>query len=190
MTVEMFLALCWKRNIKVHRAEKELGYGNGYFRSLKKKEIPANRLQEVANYFGVSLDFMFGATPEAYLLWTEYKLNEAEKAYDKESDPTKRDEIGAEIDALRDSLEDQQIALALTQKKPDTSNGVGTQGNGIIGGLANSFGGPEDADIAQEEWLLRVARTLPAEDRNRLADYAHILATSRGLPVEEPPTGD
>lgn len=178
MTVEMFLALCWKRNIKVHRAEKELGYGNGYFRSLKKKEIPANRLQEVANYFGVSLDFMFGATPEAYLLWTEYKLNEAEKAYDKESDPTKRDELGAEIDALRDSLEDQQIALALTQKKPDTSNGVGTQGNGIIGGLANSFDGPEDADIKKRQEINRLLDSAPVWLQNQV--YSLLKAEESG----------
>lgn len=70
------------------------------------------------------------------------------------------------------------------------SDRMGMKLEDVIGGLAESFDGSENADIAQEEWLLRVARTLPAEDRNRLADYAHILATSRGLPVEEPPTGD
>lgn len=191
MFFDMLSALCKQNKTTPNAVAKACGLSNSTSTKWKKGATPESAtLKKIGGYFGVSIEFLMGATPEAYLLWTEYKLNEAEKAYDKESDPTKRDELGAEIDALRDSLEDQQIALALTQKKPDTSNGVGTQGNGIIGGLANSFDGPEDADIAQEEWLLRVARTLPAEDRNRLADYAHILATSRGLPVEEPPTGD
>lgn len=69
MSVEVLFALCKERNIAISRVEKDLGYGNGYFRSLKKKEVPGNRLKEVADYFGVSVDyFLYGkektATPE------------------------------------------------------------------------------------------------------------------------------
>lgn len=164
MTVEMFLALCWKRHIKVHRAEKELGYGNGYFRSLKKKEIPANRLQEVANYFGVSLEFMFGATPEAYLLWTEYNLDKAEKAYEKECDPKKRDEIGAEIDALRDSLEDLRLADMLSTKKPAAENG---SGGDIVGA--------EDEVVAKKERIIRMLDNVDPSDYDRAIAILELL---------------
>ena len=124
MEVEILFALCKQRKISVHKVEKDLGYGNGYFRSLKKKEMPAQRAREVSNYFGVTVEYLMGATPESYLLWTEYKLEEAEKAFAKEADADKRDEIGAEIDGLRDSLEDQRMAIAMTPKQPTQSGGA------------------------------------------------------------------
>lgn len=127
MEVEILFALCKQRKISIHKVEKDLGYGNGYFRSLKKKEMPAQRAREVSNYFGVSVEYLMGATPESYLLWTEYKLEEAEKAYEAETDADKRDEIGGEIDALRDSLEDQRLTIALTPNKPDGSGANGSE---------------------------------------------------------------
>ena len=123
-SVDVLLALCKQRKIAVSKVERDLKYGNGYFRSLKKKEIPGNRLSEVADYFGVTMDYLLGATPESYLLGTEYQLKEAEKAYEKETDPDKREEIGGLIDLLRDSIADQRI-LALAVKEPATNNGNG-----------------------------------------------------------------
>ena len=123
-SVDVLLALCKQRKIAVSRVERDLKYGNGYFKSLKKKEIPGNRLSEVADYFNVTVDYLLGATPESYLLGTEYQLKEAEKAYEKETDPDKRDEIGGLIDLLRDSIADQRI-LALAVKEPVTNNGNG-----------------------------------------------------------------
>lgn len=127
MEVEILFALCKQRKISIHKVEKDLGYGNGYFRSLKKKEMPTQRAREVSNYFGVAVEYLMGATPESYLLWTEYKLAEAEKAYEAETDTDKRDEIGGEIDALRDSLEDQRLTIALTPNKPDGSGANGSE---------------------------------------------------------------
>lgn len=123
-SVDVLLALCKQRKIAVSKVERDLKYGNGYFRSLKKKEIPGNRLSEVADYFGVTMDYLLGATPESYLLGTEYQLKEAEKAYEKETDPDKRDEIGGLIDLLRDSIADQRL-LALAVKEPVTEKGNG-----------------------------------------------------------------
>lgn len=117
-SVDVLLALCKHRKIAVSRVERDLKYGNGYFKSLKKKEIPGNRLSEVADYFGVTMDYLLGATPESYLLGTEYQLKEAEKAYDKETDPDKRDELGGLIDVLRDSLCDLRLAAEADKKNP------------------------------------------------------------------------
>lgn len=123
MSVEIMLALCRQRHISVHRVEKELKYGNGYFRSLKKKEIPSNRLKEVADYFGVSVDFMLGATPESYLLWTEYQLAEAEKAYSKATDLEKQEELAAKIEGFKESLEDQRMFPITKKAVPDGRDG-------------------------------------------------------------------
>ena len=124
-SVDVLLALCKQRKIAVSRVERDLKYGNGYFKSLKKKEIPGNRLSEVADYFGVTMDYLLGATPESYLLGTEYQLKEAEKAYDKETDPDKRDELGGLIDVLRDSLYDLRLAAEADKKIPATENSDG-----------------------------------------------------------------
>ena len=123
-SVDVLLALCKQRNIAVSRVERDLKYGNGYFKSLKKKEIPGNRLSEVADYFGVTMDYLLGATPESYLLGTEYQLKEAEKAYEKETDPDKREELGGLIDILRESVADQRI-LASAKKIPAAESGSG-----------------------------------------------------------------
>lgn len=133
-SVDVLLALCKQRKIAVSRVERDLKYGNGYFKSLKKKEIPGNRLSEVADYFGVTMDYLLGATPESYLLGTEYQLKEAEKAYGKETDPDKRDELGGLIDVLRDSVSDQRILLSAT-KKP-----VADTGNGLVVDFLVDFG--------------------------------------------------
>ena len=124
-SVDVLLALCKHRKIAVSRVERDLKYGNGYFKSLKKKEIPGNRLSEVADHFGVTMDYLLGATPESYLLGTEYQLKEAEKAYEKETDPNKRDELGGLIDVLRDSLYDLRLAAAADNKSPVTEKSDG-----------------------------------------------------------------
>lgn len=126
-SVDVLLALCKQRKVAVSRVERDLKYGNGYFKSLKKKEIPGNRLSEVADYFGVTMDYLLGATPESYLLGTEYQLKEAEKAFGKETDPDKRDELGGLIDVLRDSLYDLRLAAAAAadNKSPVTEKSDG-----------------------------------------------------------------
>lgn len=125
-SVDVLLALCKQRKIAVSRVERDLKYGNGYFKSLKKKEIPGRRLSEIADYFGVTMDYLLGATPESYLLGSEYQLEEAEKAYEKETDPDKREEIGGLIDVLRDSIADQKLVASAAKKTPAPETGNGT----------------------------------------------------------------
>lgn len=150
-SVDVLLALCKQRKIAVSRVERDLKYGNGYFKSLKKKEIPGNRLSEVADYFGVTMDYLLGYTPESYLLGTEYQLKEAEKAYDKETNPDKRDELGGLIDVLRDSIEDQKLAISAA-KMPVTETGNGRKEMPVN---INDF--------------LRAFSSLPEEDQKGLA---------------------
>lgn len=153
-SVEMVLALCWGKRIAVSKAERELGFSNGYFRSLKKKEIPADRLAVIASYFGVPVDFLLCATPEAYLLCSEYQLAQAEKAYAKETDAEKREQLTLEIDGLRESISDQRLGNALIEierrnaKKPTTEHGDGLT----------------DSDIKLVRWF----RSLPPEKQQAI----------------------
>lgn len=58
MTVlERIKELCRKnKNISITVLEQELNYSNGSL--AKAKDIPSSRIKEIANYFGVSMDYL------------------------------------------------------------------------------------------------------------------------------------
>lgn len=63
-SVERVKNLCKERGIPVSRLEKELGFANGYISQLRKGVFPSNRLVEIAEYFGVSVDYLVSGTEE------------------------------------------------------------------------------------------------------------------------------
>jgi len=56
-STERLKEICRLRGIPLSRIERELGFSNGYF-SSKKGELPPDRLKMVADYLGVSADFL------------------------------------------------------------------------------------------------------------------------------------
>ena len=63
-SVERVKNLCKERGIPVSRLEKELGFANGYINQLRKGVFPSNRLVEIAEYFGVSVDYLVSGTED------------------------------------------------------------------------------------------------------------------------------
>lgn len=63
-TLESIKAICReKKNISITTLEQELGYSNGSL--AKAKDIPSSRICEIANYLGVSMEYlMTGKKPE------------------------------------------------------------------------------------------------------------------------------
>lgn len=59
--VEKILSILEYKKIPVSRMERELGFGNGYIKQLKKGTLPSDRLIAVSNYLGVP---MMEITPE------------------------------------------------------------------------------------------------------------------------------
>lgn len=127
MFLHIFGALCEKNGESKSAAAKACGLSNSTVTKWKKTQaVPeSSTLMKIADHFGVTVDYLLGATPESYLLGTEYQLKEAEKAYDKETDPDKRDELGGLIDVLRDSLYDLRLAAEADKKIPATENSDG-----------------------------------------------------------------
>ncbi len=115
--LHIFGALCEKNGESKSAAAKACGLSNSTVTKWKKTQaVPeSSTLMKIAEHFGVTVDYLLGATPESYLLGTEYQLKEAEKAYDKETDPDKRDELGSLVDLLRDSVADQRLLLTATK---------------------------------------------------------------------------
>ncbi|MFZ8764755.1 helix-turn-helix domain-containing protein [Enterococcus diestrammenae] len=49
-----------ERGISVRELEKRLGYSNGYFSKWKRVSPNSDGLAKVADYFGVSIDYLLG----------------------------------------------------------------------------------------------------------------------------------
>lgn len=56
-SVERIRKICKDRDIPLSRIERECGFGNGYLGS-KKGDLPPLRLKAVADYLGVTADFL------------------------------------------------------------------------------------------------------------------------------------
>lgn len=59
-SVERVKAICKERRIPISKLEKDLGFSNGYIGQLRKGIFPADRLADIAEYFGVTTDYLLG----------------------------------------------------------------------------------------------------------------------------------
>ena len=65
--IETIKQLCKDRGISVSKLERDCGFANSYFTNLRAGKMPADRLQKVADYFGVSAKFLLtGEEDENY----------------------------------------------------------------------------------------------------------------------------
>ena len=59
-TVGRIMQICKEKKITLHKLESDLGFGNGYIRSLKKGSVPDNRLVRIARYLEVPVAYLYG----------------------------------------------------------------------------------------------------------------------------------
>lgn len=59
---EKIKELCQKRGISINSLEETLGYSRNTIYSMKNKKPNAERLQQIADYFNVSTDYLLGRT--------------------------------------------------------------------------------------------------------------------------------
>ena len=59
-SVELVKTICKKRKIPVSKLERDLGFANGYIAKLKEGKLPSDRLQKIANYLDVSVEYLLG----------------------------------------------------------------------------------------------------------------------------------
>lgn len=59
-TVEKIVEICKDRKIAISRLEKACGFSNGYIRGLKRGDMPSNKLAKVADFLGVSTEYLSG----------------------------------------------------------------------------------------------------------------------------------
>lgn len=61
-TFEIVKDLCEKQGISLNTLEKKLELGKNSLYGLKRNQPSAERLQQIADYFGVSTDYLLGRT--------------------------------------------------------------------------------------------------------------------------------
>lgn len=59
-SVERVKRICKERKIPISKLEKDLGFANGYIGQLRKGVFPSDRLTTIANYLGVSTEYIIG----------------------------------------------------------------------------------------------------------------------------------
>lgn len=113
-TVDRVKELCRVNNIPLYKLERELGFANGYIGQLKKGSFPSDRLPKVADYFGVSVEYLLtGETPSDGYYLDPATAEAAQEIFENR-------ELRLLFDAARDITPEQLKmlhALALSWKK-------------------------------------------------------------------------
>lgn len=65
-TVERIKAECKKKGVSLRKLEIACGFANGYIGKLREGKIPADRLQKVAEYLGVSYNYLLNGEEEKF----------------------------------------------------------------------------------------------------------------------------
>ena len=61
-TFEKVRELARKKGLSLNQVEEKLGYSINTLYSLKRQKVSSERLQEIADYFNVSTDYLLGRT--------------------------------------------------------------------------------------------------------------------------------
>lgn len=73
-SVDRVKQICKDRKIPISKLERDLGFSNGYIGQLKKGTFPDDRLTAIANYLGVSPDYLM--TGDSHEESSKYYINE------------------------------------------------------------------------------------------------------------------
>lgn len=131
---EIFVRLCQERGEAPNAVAHKVGVkSTGTVSAWKKGALPRDGvLAAMADYFGVSTDFLTGENADGYIFGSSYELARLEKKYSRTADVAEKAELAQQIDTLRESIEDmrtvqriQSVAQAPEQKEKPTSEDVG-----------------------------------------------------------------
>ena len=65
-SVQLVIDLCKEKGIAIAKLERDCGFSNGYIRKLKEGKFPSDRLQIIADYLGVSNDYLMTGEKKDY----------------------------------------------------------------------------------------------------------------------------
>lgn len=147
MFYETFARLCQQKGVSPNAVAKEIGVkSTGTVSAWKKGAIPNDgKLLAIAEYFGVTVDYLLGIDAASYADNTKYNLSKLETEYAAEKDPDRKAELSGQIDILKESLADQAIASAFA-KPVEKSEDISSLPAGIRRIARNGKG------LSSDEW--------------------------------------
>lgn len=124
-TYEVVAELCKQKGIAITTLEKELGFGRGYIGKFKTKGTnpTAKKLQQIADFFGVSIDYLISGKEENdgdTMIQDRDLKNKYQEIYDllksKETAPLYFDGQPADPDSIDLLLKQVEISFAILEK--------------------------------------------------------------------------
>ena len=112
-SVELVKKICKERGIPISRLERQCRFANGYIRRLSKGVFPSDKLQIIADYLDVSV---------------EYLLSGGEKTVDVRADGQQKwyfdDETAQIAQWIADNPEMKAVMYALRDMPPDSARAL------------------------------------------------------------------
>lgn len=107
MLREKIKALCKKKGVSLSRVERDCGFARGYLSKLESSTPNAKKLQVLADYFGVSLDYLLSKTEQEHYYLDPETAKIAQQLFENA-------DLRTLFDAARDSRpEDLRMAAEL-----------------------------------------------------------------------------
>ena len=122
-SVELVKKICKERKIPISKLERDCDFSNGYIRKLKEGKFPSDRLQKIADYLDVSVEYLLTGSEGKILGQQKYYTDDrtaeiAQKIFDNKKLRLLFDEA---VDASPEDLQTaHDILLALKRKERGT----------------------------------------------------------------------
>ena len=122
-SVERGKDICKKRKIPISKLEKELGFSNGYIGQLKKGVFPADRLEKISHFLGVTTTYLMTGKESSEKELTPKDEKDIEKILEQTREQLMNQEglmfdgDPASPEAIDSILSAMQIGMELAKKK-------------------------------------------------------------------------
>lgn len=122
-SVERVKEICKNRKIPISKLEKELGFSNGYISQLRKGVFPADRLEKISNFLGVTTTYLMTGEENSEKSLTLKDEKDIEKILEQTREQLMNQEglmfdgDPASPEAIDSILSAMQIGMELAKKK-------------------------------------------------------------------------
>ncbi len=122
-SVERVKEICKNRKIPISKLEKELGFSNGYISQLRKGVFPADRLEKISIFLGVTTTYLMTGEENSEKSLTPKDEKDIEKILEQTREQLMNQEglmfdgDPASPEAIDSILSAMQIGMELAKKK-------------------------------------------------------------------------
>ena len=122
-SVERVKEICKNRKIPISKLERELGFSNGYISQLRKGVFPADRLEKISNFLGVTTTYLMTGEENSEKSLTPKDEKDIEKILEQTREQLMNQEglmfdgDPASPEAIDSILSAMQIGMELAKKK-------------------------------------------------------------------------